>query len=266
MADLRPTSASLPSRAEDSAFADIAPRSLRRACLVVVDHFYRDATAVRGEALQLAFREHGRGRDGYTGLIATLDPALGVAAIPAIASALGVAVEFDPRTQGTIRCVTAAHYAEKVDDQPEDARHLGWLHYDGFDWTGVVSLCPPSMVRGCTSFWRHVGLGLDGFHDPARVRAVMRETGLTIEQLIAQVDRDLTDASCWREVARVEHAFNRLLLFRGEMFHVSSVGFGTSPLDCKMTQNFFIDEVADPSVPPPPGRLRVGPRSEHRGP
>lgn len=246
-------------RVEDSAFADIAPPPLRRGCLVVVDGFYRDPSAARRQALQLDFREHGRGRDGYTGLVGTLDPSLGVAAMPAIAAVLGVTVEFDPHTQGTIRCVTAAHYAEKLDDQPEDARHLGWLHYDGFDWTGVVSLCPPSMVRGCTSFWRHVGLGLDGFHDPARVREVMRETGLTIEQLIAKVDQDLTDATCWQEVARVGHAFNRLILFRGEMFHVSSEGFGTTPQDCKMTQNFFLDVVLDPSVSPESGRVRVGP-------
>ncbi len=247
------------SSVETSAFADVAPVSRRRGCLVVVDGFYRDPVAARRQALELEYREHGRGRDGYTGLIAELPGALGVTPMPAIAQALGLPLEFEPARQGTIRCITAGHYAEKVDAYPDGARHLGWLHYDGFDWTGVLALCPPELVRGTTTFWRHIGFELDGFHDTRRVGEILRETGFGIEELVARIDSDFTDPDCWREVGRVAHAFNRLILFRGEMFHVSSEGFGSTPQDCKMTQNFFVDEAHDAAAVQRAGYVRVVP-------
>lgn len=243
--------------------ADLAVRHpRRRRALLVVDGFYRDPMALRAHALGLTYREHGRGKDGYTGLIANLPGELALAPVAAIAEHLDVALECTAATQGAIRCITTEHYAEKVDAYPEAARHLGWLHYDGFDWTALISLCPDAIARGHTSFWRHTGFGLDGFHDPVRVHQVLREHGLTLDELIARVDADFVDPSCWQEVGRVTHAFNRLIAFRGESFHVSSEGFGTSPHDSKMTQNFFLDEVRDPSVPAPHGRVRFG--TEHR--
>lgn len=224
----------------------------------MIDGFYRDPMALRTRALGLPYREHGRGRDGYTGLIASLPAEEALPPVAAIAELLDLPLECTAATQGAIRCITAEHYAEKVDAYPEAARHLGWLHYDGFDWTALISLCPDAIARGHTSFWRHTGFGLDGFHDPVRVRQVLRETGLTLDELVARVDADFTDPTCWQEVGRVAHVFNRLIAFRGEMFHVSSEGFGDSPQDSKMTQNFFLDEVRDPSLPPAPGRVRAG--------
>ena len=97
-------------------------------------------------------------------------------------------------------------------------------HADGTQMAGICYLTRPEYCQGGTSFFRHVGT-----------------------QSI-QIDREneaiynWADSDEWEKIYSADMAFNRLVIYPGELFHaITTPFFGDSIENGRLTQNFFID-------------------------
>lgn len=101
------------------------------------------------------------------------------------------------------------------------AQDRTWIHADSFNtWAGVCYMTPNAPVSGGTSLYRHKATG-------------NRE----------KIDSDYEsyDYTKWEEVDRIGNIYNRIILYRGNMFHASVDYFGSTPEDGRMFQTFFFD-------------------------
>jgi hypothetical protein len=101
------------------------------------------------------------------------------------------------------------------------AQDRTWIHADSFNtWAGVCYLTPDAPVSGGTSLYRHKATG-------------HREK--------ASADYESYDYTKWDEVDRIGNIYNRLILYRGNMFHASVDYFGSTYEDGRLFQTFFFD-------------------------
>ncbi len=96
-----------------------------------------------------------------------------------------------------------------------------WIHADSFNtWAGVCYMTPDAPVSGGTSLYRHKATG-------------NREK--------IDVDYESYDYTKWEEVDRIGNIYNRIILYRGNMFHASVDYFGSTFEDGRLFQTFFFD-------------------------
>lgn len=101
------------------------------------------------------------------------------------------------------------------------AQDRTWIHADSFNtWAGVCYLTPNAPVSGGTSLYRHKATGY---------REKVGE------------DYESYDYTKWEEVDRIGNIYNRIILYRGNMFHASVDYFGSTYEDGRLFQTFFFD-------------------------
>lgn len=106
-----------------------------------------------------------------------------------------------------------------------------WVHHDGTDWAGVVYLTPEADINSGTGFF---------YHDPTKISRWDRDNDATDMNF----NPDLRDQKNWICHAEVKNVFNRLVLYRGELYHRSmKAGFSKNYLEGRLTQVFFFDTV-----------------------
>lgn len=99
------------------------------------------------------------------------------------------------------------------------AQDRTWIHADvNNTWAGVLYLTPDAPLSAGTALYRH------------------RETGHTTDQSASYESYDYTK---WDVVDRVGNVFNRLILYRGDLFHASVDYFGSNMADGRLIQPFF---------------------------
>lgn len=113
------------------------------------------------------------------------------------------------------------------------AEDRSWIHSDSYtDWAGVLYLTPNAPVTAGTGIFRHKKTGLitwdfdkhrDDEYDPDSP---------------AHTGRDYTK---WDMVDRFGNVFNRLIMYRGNNFHVSLDYFGNDINDGRLFQVFFFN-------------------------
>jgi hypothetical protein len=101
------------------------------------------------------------------------------------------------------------------------AQDRTWIHADSFNtWAGVCYMTPDAPVSGGTSLYRHKATGnrekIDSDYEPY-------------------------DYTKWEEVDRIGNIYNRIILYRGNMFHASVDYFGSTYEDGRLFQTFFFD-------------------------
>lgn len=95
-----------------------------------------------------------------------------------------------------------------------------WIHTDAFNtWSGVVYLTPDAPIEAGTSLYRHKRTG----H--------RTDLGETYEAY---------DYSKWDVTDSVGNIFNRLVLFRGDLWHASTSYFGSTLASSRLIHTFFI--------------------------
>jgi hypothetical protein len=199
--------------------------------IIVIDDFHADPHQIRREALKLAFgRSKSRGH-GFNGRLAKASRRAKRDLMDRLATIVAAEIDYDLDLNGDFKSLTRAQFRRKK----------SFVHYDLWDWSAVVNLSPERAVRGFTTFWYHRALGLHGLHDLEAAARTCRRLGCALADVASRVDRDSRSARCWQPTSRVEHAFNRLILFRGNMFHSASEGFGENVATSKLTQTFFFD-------------------------
>ena len=124
-------------------------------------------------------------------------------------------------------------HAGKINYFPEDyngayqittARDRSWIHADnGTKWAGVVYLTPNAPLSSGTGFFKHKASGLTWSADGK-----------------GDWNNDSQDMTKWELVDRVGNVYNRLVLYRGNNYHMSLDYFGKDKEDGRLFQLFFI--------------------------
>jgi hypothetical protein len=97
-----------------------------------------------------------------------------------------------------------------------------WIHADSYNtWAGVLYLTPDAPLSGGTGIFRYKKTGS------------MMEDGTDL----SGVTQDMTK---WELVDRVGNVYNRLVLYRGNNYHMSLDYFGKDKEDGRLFQLFFI--------------------------
>lgn len=101
------------------------------------------------------------------------------------------------------------------------AADRSWIHSDGGAmWAGVCYMTPDAPLSGGTALYRH-----------KRTGEYMRTTS----------DHESHDYTKWEMVDRVGNKYNRLVIYRGDLFHASLDYFGSTPDDGRLFQTFFFN-------------------------
>ena len=123
------------------------------------------------------------------------------------------------------------------------------IHIDpGIVWAGVLYMTLPQYCRGGTEFFRHRQYGTEG---APLTDDDLRHYGPNETNRDALVDRltevDGRDRSKWEHLTTIPMRFNRLILFRGWLWHTAGESFGSLPENCRLVQLFFFQPAQPPA-------------------
>ena len=103
-----------------------------------------------------------------------------------------------------------------------------WVHCDNFNtWAGVCYLTPNAPYSAGTGLFQHKETGL--FRRPENA------------SLAEKLNMDGSDLSKWNLTDVVSNKFNRLVIYRGDLYHRSLDYFGESKHDGRLFQTFFLN-------------------------
>lgn len=109
-----------------------------------------------------------------------------------------------------------------------------WIHADQTtSWAGVLYLTPNAPLSAGTGLFRHKETGLDS--------APKNPDGSYNIELLSKINKDAQDYTKWEMTDRVANKFNRLVLYRGDLFHCSLDYFGQDKYDGRLFQTFFFN-------------------------
>ena len=112
-----------------------------------------------------------------------------------------------------------------------NAKKKIFCHVDGCAAAGIVYLSKPENCAGGTTIYRHKATG-DEIYDK-RNRHLY----------------DFRDPEQWEVLKEVEMAYNRLVLYPGQLFHaITPVFFGDRIDNARLTQNVFFYREHDPAL------------------
>lgn len=114
------------------------------------------------------------------------------------------------------------------------SRDRSWIHADQTTtWAGVCYLTPNAPASAGTGLFRHIPTGLES--------APRNPDGSYNKELLDRVYLDSQDMTKWELTDRLANKFNRLVLYRGDFFHMSLDYFGQDINDGRLFQTFFFD-------------------------
>lgn len=110
-----------------------------------------------------------------------------------------------------------------------------WIHPDHTtNWAGVCYLTPNAPVEGGTGLFRHKETGA--------IRPPRKSDGSYDEEWLNEhIWPNSRDFSKWDMTAKVGNLYNRLVLYRGDLFHSSLEYFGNDKYDGRLFQTFFFN-------------------------
>lgn len=112
------------------------------------------------------------------------------------------------------------------------SRDRSWIHADQTTmWAGVLYLTPNAPHTGGTGLFRHKETGLES--------APRLENGEIDHDLLDYIYQDSQDLTKWDLMDVVGNKYNRLVIYRGDYFHMSLDYFGRDQYDGRLFQTFF---------------------------
>jgi hypothetical protein len=113
------------------------------------------------------------------------------------------------------------------------AMDRSWIHVDdAVQWAGVVYLTPDAPVTSGTGLFRSKVNGLRNW----KIGEHTEEENNNAEHNINSVDY-----TKWELVDRIGNIYNRLILYRGDLLHVSLDYFGNNAENGRLFQTFFFN-------------------------
>jgi hypothetical protein len=120
------------------------------------------------------------------------------------------------------------HYSNTMEKQSTTSFQIcledttSWIHTDVVEWTGVLYLTPNAPAESGTAIYRH------------------KPTGVYRRDHDADMLED--DDSAWEVISVIGNVYNRLALFKGNLYHKSLLsGFGHDKYSARLTQVFFFN-------------------------
>lgn len=186
--------------------------------LIIVDDFYNNVDDVREFALQQDFNVDGN----YPGhrTISFINDSIKEAINNIVSPYAGKVVWWGDNYTG------AYQYTTQHD--------RSWIHADQTTkWAGVCYLTPNAPYSSGTGLFRHKDSGL---------RAAVRNPDGTFDQdILNAVYKDSRDMTKWELLDVVGNVYNRLVIYPGDLFHMSLDYFGTDRYDGRLFQTFFFN-------------------------
>lgn len=176
--------------------------------IIVVDNFYSNADGVRSFALTQTYNVAGNfpGKRTKTFLNQSTKDALQTA----LWNAAGKILDFHERDgmSGSFQIATA--------------QDRSWIHTDHHNtWAGVLYLTPDAPLSSGTGLFRYR-------KNQARYAKQLSES------------YESQDYTKWELVDRIGNIYNRLVLYRSDLFHSSLDYFGSDLSDGRLFQLFFL--------------------------
>lgn len=114
------------------------------------------------------------------------------------------------------------------------SRDRSWIHADQTTkWAGVCYLTPNAPLSSGTGLFRHIPTGIES--------APRNLDGSYDYDLLNKINLDSQDMTKWELVDRLANKFNRLVIYKGDFFHMSLDYFGQDKFDGRLFQTFFFD-------------------------
>ena len=186
---------------------------------IIVDNFYNDVDLVREFALQQDFDVNGN-YPGHRTKSLTNDTVKEV--IQNIIRTAGGKITWWDTEQynGAFQYTTAADRS--------------WIHADQTsNWAGVCYLTPDAPPTAGTGLFRHKSTGL--------YRAPKNDDGSLNMEFLNEINQDSQDMTKWDRIDTIANKYNRLILYRGDIFHMSLDYFGRNKYDGRLFQTFFFN-------------------------
>jgi len=186
---------------------------------IIVDGFYNDVDLVRQFALQQEFNVNGN-YPGHRTPSLTNDTVKEV--IQNIVRTAGGKITWWDTEQynGAFQYTTAADRS--------------WIHADQTsNWAGVCYLTPDAPATAGTGLFRHKSTGL--------YSAPKNEDGSLDMDYLSIINQDSQDMTKWERIDTLANKYNRLVLYRGDIFHMSLDYFGKDKYDGRLFQTFFFN-------------------------
>jgi len=185
---------------------------------IVIDGFYSDVDDVRAMALNMEFSTSGN----YPGI--RTKPVFNQSVKDLIEKAV------QPYSGKITRWETEYTGAFQYTTQ----RDRSWVHADQTTkWAGVCYLTPNAPLTGGTGLFRHKETGL--------TMAPKNPDGSYNMDIMSEIYKDSQDMTKWEMTDFVGNIYNRLVLYRGDIFHTSLDYFGRDMYDGRLFQTFFFD-------------------------
>lgn len=192
---------------------------IMRQSMYIVDDFYNNPDEVRAHALTKHYFKAGHGN--YPGL--RTDP------VEAVEreylrqfiqhNILGQEITYFPDEANT-----AFQYTTEND--------RSWIHHDATTWAGVLYLTPDAPPETGTAIFRHRESKVSWWNPEDE----STEYNFT-EGLANPMDNDL-----WEPITQVSNVYNRLVIYRGNLYHSSmKPGFGDCKENGRLFQTFFFN-------------------------
>lgn len=114
------------------------------------------------------------------------------------------------------------------------SRDRSWIHADQTTkWAAVCYLTPNAPLSAGTGLFKHKPTGC--------TMAPKNEDGTYNQELLKEIYKDSQDMTKWELVDRLANVYNRLVMYRGDHFHMSLDYFGQDLYDGRLFQTFFFD-------------------------
>ncbi len=194
-----------------------------RPYVTIVDDFFDDFAAMRGEALRAEYKDAAHKHGKYPGRNSQHSYATDEA-IRKLAFITGGPIRWDPN-------IGSGHFRSTL---ASDVRDELSVHFDATTFSAVIYLNSPEQCAGRlgTKFWRHVRTGVNAAPaDPAQRTETMRTV----------VSPDTLDESKWELELAVPMVSNRMVLYRAPLFHSPADEFGTDVATGRLIQVFFFN-------------------------
>ena len=178
-----------------------------RTNVIITDDFYSNPDAVRAFALQQDFSVKGNWPGHRTNSFITDDTQTSIQNI--LRNVAGEVTDWNtrPGLTGSFEIATALDRS--------------WIHTDHHNtWAGVCYLTPNAPHTGGTGLFRH------------------RDTGATMAHELAEYESQ--DRTKWDLIDRIGNRYNRLAMYRSDLFHMSLDYFGSDLHNGRLFQLFFI--------------------------
>jgi hypothetical protein len=192
-----------------------------KAQLIIIDDFYSDPDDVVNWAKTLEFTKGNGNHPGWRTLQITENTAVKNYIQNLVRPFGGEITMWDWHPNGTF--------------SKTNVSDINWVHADCHNtWAGVVYLTKDAPLNSGTSIFKHKSTGL--------MSAPRLENGELNEELLNTIHKDGQDKTKWESIEVTSNVYNRLVMYRGDLFHTATNYFGSDyENDCRFFQTFFFN-------------------------